>query len=102
MDQAEKLSVTVTSAQARRIRERVESGEYASASEVIREGLRSLERSDEEHRERIEGIRARIQASLDDPRPSITAAEMRRRLRSLYVEDMTGAADEASSGNAKR
>ena len=38
----EKLSVTVTQAQAKYIEQQVASGEYASDSEVIREGLRAL------------------------------------------------------------
>ncbi len=53
MDQAEKLSVTVTAEQARKIREMVRSGAYASTSEVVRAGLRSLERDEEERRERL-------------------------------------------------
>lgn len=38
----EKLSVTVTQNQARFIEDKVASGEYASDSEVIRDGLRAL------------------------------------------------------------
>jgi antitoxin ParD1/3/4 len=84
MDQTAKLSITVTAEQARRIAERVQSGEYASASEVIREGLRSLERDEREHREVIEVIRARVDASLADTRPRLSLDDVRERMQARY------------------
>ena len=75
MEQVEKISVTVTAAMARDIREKVASGSYASASEVIRAALRALQKDDQEHAERIASIKARIKASVEDPRPPVPLEE---------------------------
>ncbi|MDQ6432943.1 type II toxin-antitoxin system ParD family antitoxin [Mesorhizobium sp. LHD-90] len=75
MESAEKLSVTVTPAMARMIREKVKDGSYGSASEVIRAALRALQRDEEEHAERMASIKARTKASLEDPRPAIPIDE---------------------------
>ena len=60
MESAEKLSVTVTPAMARMIREKVEDGSFGSASEVIRAALRAFQREEDEHAERMASIRARV------------------------------------------
>lgn len=75
MEQVEKISVTVTAAMARDIREKVASGSYASASEVIRAALRALQKDDQEHAERIASIKARIEASVEDTRPPVRLEE---------------------------
>lgn len=81
MEPAEKLSITITPAQARLIREKVEDGSFGSASEVIRAALRAFQREEEEHAERIAAIKARIKASVEDPRPPIPAEEVFRTLK---------------------
>jgi antitoxin ParD1/3/4 len=75
MESAEKLSITVTPAMARMIRERVEDGSFGSASEVIRAALRAFQREEEEHAERMASIRARVKASIDDTRPAVPLDE---------------------------
>lgn len=75
MENAEKLSVTVTPAMASMIREKVEDGSYGTASEVIRAALRALQRDDEEHAERMASIRARIKASIEDDKPPVPLDE---------------------------
>ena len=56
---------------------RLASGEYDSASEVVRAGLRALDRE----RLALEAVmRARIAEALADPRPGIPAEEVFRRL----------------------
>ena len=50
---------------ARRIAERVESGLYASASEVVREGLRLLFETDALQDRQLAQLRADIQVGLD-------------------------------------
>ena len=82
----EKLSITVTEEHAEAIRHRVESGEYGSTSEVIRAALRLLDKDDEAHRQRIESIRQRIKASLDDARPSLSSDEVREHMDALIAE----------------
>lgn len=65
---------------------RVKSGDYDSLSEVVREGLRALEREEamldrilppiDESDPRWQAyVREKIRESLDDPRPPIPAAE---------------------------
>ena len=86
MDNAEKLSITVTAAMARDIREKVEIGSYASASEVIRAALRALRREEEEHAERMVSIRARIRASVEDARPAVALDQAFERIRARLAE----------------
>lgn len=74
---AEKISITVTPAMKRVLEERVASGQFASASELIREAFRTWQRQQDEHEERLASIRARIQKSIDDPRPSLSLSEAR-------------------------
>ena len=64
----EKLSITVTDEQARRIREKVDAGEFASASEVIRSALNAWQKADSaEYERRIASIRKRVLTALDNP-----------------------------------
>ena len=72
MSAAEKISITVTPAMKKTLEERVASGQFASASELMREAFRTWQRQQDEHEERLAAIRARIQKSLDDPRPAIS------------------------------
>lgn len=95
MDQAEKLSVTVTPQMAQMIREKVESGQYASASEVIRAGLRALQYEEEERAERLEAIKARIRASIEDPGPGYSNEEVFAEVRARLMAKSAGGFHEA-------
>ncbi|MDX8521274.1 type II toxin-antitoxin system ParD family antitoxin [Mesorhizobium dulcispinae] len=81
MEAAEKLSITVTPAMARMIREKVEDGSFGSASEVIRAALRAFQREEEEHAERMASIRARVKASIEDKRPAVPLDEAIERVK---------------------
>ncbi len=64
------------------IREEVASGRYASASEVVRAGLRELE----ERKENLESLRTYVDEGMDQIRrgelaPPTTAAEVMHRAR---------------------
>jgi antitoxin ParD1/3/4 len=61
---------------------RVKSGQYASASEVLRSALRALDRQDAAL---DEYLRTKVQASMKDSRPSVPAAEVFRRLRARHA-----------------
>lgn len=61
----------------------LESGEFESASEVVRAGLRALER---EEKVRNEVWRRMIQESLDDPRPDVPADEVFAEMEALHDE----------------
>jgi len=80
---------------AERAEARVRSGEYASVSEVVRAGLRALDREDamlerlflpidEDDPKWIAFIREKVEESLADPRPSIPAEEVRRRIHERH------------------
>ena len=83
---AEKISITLTPEMVRAIRESVESGEYASTSEALRDAVRMWQRQREEDAERLLAIRARIRRSLDDPRPDLDEDEVDGRLKALFAE----------------
>jgi antitoxin ParD1/3/4 len=61
---------------------RLKSGEYASASEVMRSALRALDRQDAAL---DDYLRAKVQASVKDPRSSIPAADVFKRLRTRHA-----------------
>ncbi len=65
-----------------RVEARVRSGAYSSASEVVRAGLRALDREEEALDEML---RQKIREALDDPRPSIHADEVFERLERKHA-----------------
>ena len=85
MQNVERLSVTLPMEMARVIRSKVESGLYASNSEVVREAMRSWMEAETRRGERLDVIRARIAAADADPRASLSdddvAAHFERRGR---------------------
>ncbi len=91
MSAAEKISITLTPEMNRIIKQRVEAGDFASSSELIREALRVWQKQEDEHQERLASIRARIQRSIDDPRPSIPAEEVFDRLKKLHERNSKAA-----------
>ena len=66
---------------AEKVERRVRDGRYASASEVIRDGLRALDRED---RLFDEILKAKVAEALADPRPGITPEEVKRRLKEKH------------------
>lgn len=75
------ISVTLGSL-AVRVEERVASGHYESVSEVVREGLRALDREDEAWDEFCkQSIRRRLAEIEADPRPPVPMEEAFARVR---------------------
>jgi antitoxin ParD1/3/4 len=60
------MNVSLTPELERRIAEKVESGLYTTASEVVREGLRLLFAADETREQGLARLRADIQIGLDE------------------------------------
>jgi antitoxin ParD1/3/4 len=82
---AEKLSITLPADMAQMIRARVESGAYASNSEVIREALRGWMEREQERDRRLESVRQRINTAIDNP-ARLAPEELRGRLERLHQE----------------
>jgi antitoxin ParD1/3/4 len=59
------ISISLTPELLGLIKAKVESGRYTSTSEVVREALRLLERSDQLESDRIEGLRRAWQEGVD-------------------------------------
>jgi putative addiction module CopG family antidote len=87
MRKTQSLSITLPVAMARRVKRKVASGDYASESEVIREGLRALESQDAAVEEwlRSEGV-ARYDAYHRKPSRGRPAAEVFDRLRAHHAK----------------
>ena len=65
-----------------RVEQRVKSGAYASASEVMRAAVRALDREEAA----IDAwLRQRVDESLADPRPNIPARQVFERLRAHHA-----------------
>lgn len=67
------------------VRELVESGRYASASEVMRDSLRLLEEREEQRQARLEALRQDIEVGIQSG-PGIPADEVFDRLIAKYSE----------------
>ncbi len=59
-------NVVLTDRQAQLIERLVESGQYQNASEVLREGLRLLERRDAEDKAKLRALREAARVGFDD------------------------------------
>ena len=70
---------------------RVRSGAYASVSEVLRAGLRALER---EEATIDAALRKTVQEALDDPSPTIPADQVFAALRAHHEKRVKAARDE--------
>jgi len=95
MRAAEKISITLPPDMLRLIRAAVETGEYASTSEALRDAVRVWHRQRLEDAERLAALRTRAQASLTDPAPSLAEAEADARLAALFAAVAAGVGDAA-------
>ena len=77
------MNISLTPELERLVDERVKSGRYASASEVIREGLRLLEEQEELKQQRLAEVRRKIERGIDQLNRGlgIPGPEARVRLR---------------------
>ena len=90
---AEKLSVELPADMLQTIRDSVEAGEFGSESEALQDAVRAWRREREDHERQLEEIRAKIDRSLNDPRPSLTSEEMRARMERFMSERRAGQGD---------
>jgi len=82
------MNVSLTPELEQLVNEKVESGMYHTASEVIRESLRLLQERDEQRQGRLEKLRAEIQVGLDQLKrgEGIPAEEVFERLHQKSKE----------------
>ncbi|MGE0285720.1 MAG: type II toxin-antitoxin system ParD family antitoxin [Bradyrhizobium sp.] len=81
------ITVTLGPMQAS-LERRLKSGDYDNASEILRAALRALDREEaaiEEH------LRAKVAASLADPRKNVPAADVFRHLRAVHSRTLKAA-----------
>jgi antitoxin ParD1/3/4 len=77
------MNISLTPELEQMVSDKVKSGRYASASEVIREGLRLLEEREQLKQQRLAEVRRKIDRGLEqlDRGEGIAGAEARMRLR---------------------
>jgi antitoxin ParD1/3/4 len=77
------MNISLTAELERMVDDKVKSGRYASASEVVREGLRLLEEQEQLKQQRLADVRASIDRGIEqlDRGEGIPGSEARARLR---------------------
>jgi len=83
--QTEKLSISLPIDMARMVRRHVESGNYASNSEVIRDALRIWQQREQEREERLHSIREALNQAAADP-IRYTGTEVSEHFDRLMIE----------------
>ena len=73
------------------VKEQLDGGRYASASEVIRDGLRLLEEEQQRRQAAIDGLRGEIEKGRRSGKPK-PAAEVLDRLEAKYSKMVKGRA----------
>ena len=85
MANVERMTITVSADTAAVIRHTVEDGEYASASEVVREALRDWTRKRDQELRDLDLLRGLVREG-DESGPGIPAGEVFAELRQLMAE----------------
>ncbi|WP_296183264.1 type II toxin-antitoxin system ParD family antitoxin [uncultured Mobiluncus sp.] len=92
MRTTKQLSITLPNNMAEALRQRVDSGEYASESEVIRDGLRALFARDAAVEQ---WLRTEVVEAYDElranPDQAITSAELKKQLKEAREQKMASA-----------
>jgi len=82
----QKLSITLPAELVDIINSRVETGAYASTSDVLEAAMQLFLADEQAHEEAMASIRARVKASLDDPGPDIPIEKVDDWLDTLAAE----------------
>ncbi len=91
MAAAERISITLPAEMASALRQTVESGQYASASEVIREALREWTRRRDDEVRDLEALREAVRLG-DESGPGIPAEEVFAQLRQMIAKQRAASA----------
>jgi len=89
MRTTQQFSITLPHEMAEMVRTRVESGEYASESEVIRDGLRALEKHDRALEAWLrEDVASAYDAMRANPSRAVSAARVRASLAAAHKSSL--------------
>ena len=83
---SEILTVTLPSELAAALRYAVIKGEYADVDAALADALTTWSRREEEAKEELAWTRAKVRASILDPRPSLTMNEVRAQLDEVFAQ----------------
>jgi antitoxin ParD1/3/4 len=95
MAAAERLSITLPRDLAEMIRTKIQTGDYTSESDVVRDALRLWQRHQEATANQRVWLRSKLDRSLADPRSSLDADVVFDELETRYR-------DESNSGYGRR
>jgi antitoxin ParD1/3/4 len=84
MATVEKISIALPPEMAVIIRQAVETGDYASSSEVVRDALRDWQYKRRLRQQGIDELRQLWQQAVNDPRPGVPADDVLERLERRY------------------
>lgn len=87
MASRETVSIQIPAHLAAALREAVAVGEYASVDEAAADALTTWARRHADREEELAWVKARIKASIIDPRPSLSGAEVDAYLDALFEAD---------------
>lgn len=85
MGAIERITVTLPAEMAATLRSTVESGEYATTSEIVREALRDWSRARDADRRKLEELRALIREGIESG-PGRPADEVFAELEARYAD----------------
>ncbi|MGF9562213.1 type II toxin-antitoxin system ParD family antitoxin [Neorhizobium sp. JUb45] len=80
-----KLSIELPEVMIEAIEHRIDAGRYQSTSDVMRAAIDALLREEEAQDTQLDAVREQVRASLDDPRPNLSSAEMHKHIENLYA-----------------
>jgi len=87
------MNINLTPQLEQLVREKVSSGRYTSASEVVREALRLMEEHDRLRAVKMEALRRDIREGLESPPTSWNVEEMKREGRKQLATRRTSRAE---------
>jgi antitoxin ParD1/3/4 len=92
MSTVEKISIALPPEMVAVVRSAVETGEYASSSEVVRDALRDWTQKRRLRQQGIEELRQVWQQAIKDQTPGVPADDVLNRLERKYQADTQGKA----------
>ena len=84
MSNVEKISIALPAGMVAVVRQAVETGEYASSSEVVRDALRDWTHKRELRRQDLNALRRAWKEAIDNPGPAVDPDEVFDRLEKKY------------------